>query len=549
MSETPSSSSFIDGKFLITMVLVLGCWLGWQAYMAKKYPQHYQSAEKKTAGASAPAAETAAGDTSGEASNKPDAEQHAGSVGAPEASQQNVQKNVEELLSYEDDMWSFDVSSYGMALKNVHLKKYTDREGKAISFASEPGLALFGSSMVGRRDPIEFTIKKTADLEYVGTAQIDGMKITKILHIDSNNYTVETKLRAENLSDSFTGFVTQFNEKIQPHKGGGFLMPSFEHQEFYVNYDGTDTRTAVVPDQPLVESFIQTKIAAFGSQYFAVAVLDKSPVMAEFKASTLSGENAIATGAITHSLLNKSNQFAVEYVSFAGPKSYEVLKTIDADMTKIVNLGFFNSIAKAVLWLMRTIHAAIGNWGIAIIFLTIIVRIIVLPFNLIGYKQMKAMAKIQPAMKALREKYKSEPQKLNQEMLVLMKDAKANPLGGCLPMFLQIPIFFALYQVIGQSIDLYQAPFMLWIHDLSLKDPYYVLPALMGITMFIQQKITPNTMEPAQQKVMMFMPIFFTFLMVSLPSGLTLYIFVSSVFGVVQQLYFMRDNNPVTVRA
>jgi YidC/Oxa1 family membrane protein insertase len=198
---------------------------------------------------------------------------------------------------------------------------------------------------------------------------------------------------------------------------------------------------------------------------------------------------------------------------------------------------------------MKTIHAAMGNWGVAIIFLTILVRILVLPFNVIGYKQMKAMAAIQPAMKSLREKYKSDPQKLNQEMLTLMKEAKANPLGGCLPMLLQIPIFFALYQVIGQSIELYHAPFIFWIHDLSLKDPFYVLPILMGITMFIQQKITPNTMEPAQQKIMLILPFLFTFLMVSLPSGLTLYIFVSSVFGVLQQLYFMKDNKPVGVKA
>ena len=134
--------------------------------------------------------------------------------------------------------------------------------------------------------------------------------------------------------------------------------------------------------------------------------------------------------------------------------------------------------------------------------------------------------------------------------MVLMKEAKANPLGGCLPMFLQIPIFFALYQVIGQSIDLYHAPFMLWITDLSLKDPFYVLPALMGVTMFFQQKITPSTMEPAQQKIMNFMPIFFTFLMITLPSGLTLYIFISSIFGVLQQLYFMRekkDHSPLII--
>jgi YidC/Oxa1 family membrane protein insertase len=123
----------------------------------------------------------------------------------------------------------------------------------------------------------------------------------------------------------------------------------------------------------------------------------------------------------------------------------------------------------------------------------------------------------------------------------LMRAHKVNPLGGCLPVLLQLPVFWALYQVLGQSIELYRAPFILWIHDLSLKDPYYVLPVLMGITLFFQQRVTPNTMDPAQRKVLMFMPLLFSVFMISLPSGLTLYIFVSGLFGVTQQLYFMRD--------
>ena len=122
-----------------------------------------------------------------------------------------------------------------------------------------------------------------------------------------------------------------------------------------------------------------------------------------------------------------------------------------------------------------------------------------------------------------------------------MRDNKVNPLGGCLPMLLQMPVFFALYQCLGQSIELYQAPFFGWIHDLSLKDPFYVLPILMGISMYIQQKITPTTMDPAQAKIMQFLPVVFSLMMVSLPSGLTLYIFVSTLFGIIQQQIFMKD--------
>ena len=160
---------------------------------------------------------------------------------------------------------------------------------------------------------------------------------------------------------------------------------------------------------------------------------------------------------------------------------------------------------------------------------------------------MKKMQKIQPQMQAIRERHKADPQVLQKETMALMQREKVNPLGGCLPMLLQMPIFFALFRVLGQSIELYQAPFFGWIHDLSIKDPYYVLPVLMGITLFIQQKTTPTTMDPQQAKVMQFMPIIFSFMMVSLPSGLTLYTFISTLFGVIQQQILMRDGSLLSI--
>ena len=160
------------------------------------------------------------------------------------------------------------------------------------------------------------------------------------------------------------------------------------------------------------------------------------------------------------------------------------------------------------------------------------------------------MQQIQPEIQRLKEIYKDNTQALNQEMMKLMRDNKVNPMGGCLPIVLQLPIFWALYQVLQNSIELYRSPFLGWIHDLSLKDPYYVLPVLMGISMFIQQKMTPSTMDPAQAKVMLIMPIFFAVLMMSLPSGLTLYIFVSTLFGILQQVFMMKDkqSNKAVIR-
>jgi YidC/Oxa1 family membrane protein insertase len=164
-----------------------------------------------------------------------------------------------------------------------------------------------------------------------------------------------------------------------------------------------------------------------------------------------------------------------------------------------------------------------------------------------SFKSMKAMQQIQPHVQVLREKHKDDPMTLNKEMMALMKENKANPLGGCLPMLLQIPIFFALYKVIGSSVELYQSPFFGWIQDLSAHDKFYVLPVLMGISMFLQQKLTPmTTLDPTQAKIMMFLPVVFSLFMLNLPSGLTLYMFVSTVFGIIQQKLMLGNTQAKT---
>ena len=178
--------------------------------------------------------------------------------------------------------------------------------------------------------------------------------------------------------------------------------------------------------------------------------------------------------------------------------------------------------------------------GLAIILLTFFIRLGLLPINIKSYKSMKIMQKIQPQIQEIKEKHKSDPKQVNAEVMALMKKHKANPLGGCLPLFLQFPVFIALYRVLGESIELYQSPFVLWIEDLSLKDPYYVLPILAGLVYFIQQSITPMNLPKEQARLIKIMPLIFSVFMLALPSGLTLYLFVSGLFGLVQQFFFVK---------
>ena len=186
---------------------------------------------------------------------------------------------------------------------------------------------------------------------------------------------------------------------------------------------------------------------------------------------------------------------------------------------------------------LQWFYSFFPNYGVALILLTLVIRMLLFPLSFASFKSMKKMQKVQPELAKIKEKFKDDPPRMQKETMALFKKAGANPLGGCLPMLLQMPIFFAFYRVLYGAVELVGAPFYGWIHDLSIADPYYVLPVIMAITMFAQQKLTPATSaDPTQQKVMMFMPLIFGFIMKDLPAGLNLYIAVSTAFGIGQQL-------------
>lgn len=222
-------------------------------------------------------------------------------------------------------------------------------------------------------------------------------------------------------------------------------------------------------------------------------------------------------------------------------KSYDKLVTLGSNLNLAVNFGIWGVLAVPILRGLQFFYKYIPNYGIAIILLTLIIRLITFPLQWKSFKSMKKMQKIQPEINKIKEKFKDNPQKMQQETMALFKKAGANPLGGCLPLVLQMPIFFAFYKVLYAAVELVGAPFVGWISDLSVKDPYFVLPVLMTVMMFLQQKLNPSaSTDPTQQKVLMFMPIIFGFIMKDLPSGLVLYICVSTIFGITQQLFVYR---------
>ncbi|MCG6931989.1 MAG: membrane protein insertase YidC [Desulfofustis sp.] len=249
-------------------------------------------------------------------------------------------------------------------------------------------------------------------------------------------------------------------------------------------------------------------------------------------------------------------QNTYDYQLYFGPKKIGVLKEIGSNLGKALNFGWFDIIARPMLYLLNWFHSVVRNYGVAIILVTILLKACFWPITQKGLKSMKNMQKLQPKVVKLKEKYKNDPTRMNQEMMNLYKTYKVNPLGGCLPMVLQIPVFFSLYRVLLQSIELRHAPFMLWINDLSAPDRLYlgfdlpylgglpVLTLLMGASMFLQQKMTPTTADPTQQRIMMFLPLIFTVMFVNFASGLVLYWFVNNLLSILQQYLINRQKKP-----
>lgn len=241
---------------------------------------------------------------------------------------------------------------------------------------------------------------------------------------------------------------------------------------------------------------------------------------------------------------------------YAGPKEYDTLQALQLGLEDTIDFGWFifgswgvvKAIAKPIFYVLRFINDYTHNYGVTIILLTMAIKALFVPLQFKSYKSMKQMQVIQPKVLAVQEKYKDDRDRLNKELIKLYRDHKVNPVGGCLPMVLQMPVFVALFNILYMTIDLRQSPFIGWITDLSLQDPYYVMPIIMGVTMVVQQKITPTTMDPTQAKIMLMLPAFMTFLFINFPAGLVLYWLTNNVLTISQQIITDRvifANKPV----
>jgi YidC/Oxa1 family membrane protein insertase len=530
-----------DKNTLLLIVFCVSIWWLWQQHLQQKYPEATNVAP---APATSVAEKKAEPQLNASSEKNPVKEIEGQAVNGPES-----------FWPYEDQNWKVTVSSKGGRIVETELKGFTDRQGDQVKLLTKDSPGYLGLTVDDSRgassldSKLDYKINSTSKEVVVLSAQTASKTIKKTLTFVPDKYLVKIQIEIFDESKDLKRIGVGIIEKAplaSEDKGSSFFgsRAGQDLQEYFFSHGTKTSRKTVTQKDSVDEAFDQTQFASLGSRYFTTLLFNRGGVLPQAKAYRESTNSVLQ---FNYPVLDKSAPQVIDFDLYMGPKSVNQLSQVDESASKAVDFGFFSAIAFPLLLLMKWLFSIFRNYGVAIVVLTILVRTITFPFTYMSYKSMKSMQLIQPQIARLKETYKDNTAALNQEMMKLMKVNKVNPMGGCLPMLLQLPVFWALYQVLQNSIELYHAPFFGWIHDLSVKDPYFVLPVLMGIGMFIQQKITPNTMDPAQARVMMIMPVLFSFLMVSLPSGLTLYIFVSTLFGILQQAFMMRGPAKGTV--
>lgn len=380
----------------------------------------------------------------------------------------------------------------------------------------------------------------------------EGLKASKIFTFARNSYEVKVSYQIDNQSNSSWegNLYTQLLRTNDPPPSHGGM----------VNLTTFFGAAVSAPDKPFekisfkqmqeknISQTVQDGWAAMIQHYFISAWIP-SPTATSTYYTRVMPNGLYAIGMLGQKLaVPPHSQATTGAKLYVGPTIADELEKAAPKLKLTIDYGWFWFISAIIFWMMQKIYDVVGNWGWAIVIVTIIIKLMFYHLSAKSYKSMSSLKKLQPKIESLKERYGDDRQKLTQATLELYRQEKVNPMSGCLPILIQIPVFIALYWVLVESVQLRQAPFILWVKDLSQADPYYILPLLMGISMFLQQRLNPPPPDPLQAKVMMLMPWIFTALFANFPAGLMLYWFVNNTLSFLQQWYIMRSINQETKR-
>ena len=464
------------------------------------------------------------------------------------------EKHEEILVNVTKGQTTLIFSSRGGVLKHVEMHQYTNLEGDGpidlipqVPGAKFPLTLETGHVAVdqvlanGHFKPSKQFIEisesnPSSDLVF-HLQHPSGFEVKRTLHFEWDNalISVDTQIKAPNMISGKPAVLRRLGTRPRRSDGneGRFHLVQRTHHVREQRAGGNPARGN---GKASVTYRGDIQWTSFQNKYFAAALIpDKGIKSAKVVKKT---EDQVYVGLNFESVQSSASATHLLYV---GTKNLETLENSGHKLFRLIDYGWlgnkFAFLVKPMLKALGFFYGIIGNYGWAIICLTFVIKLILFPLTHKSFKSMKGMQKIAPYIKVIQERHKGDRQKINEEMIGLYKKYKVNPLGGCLPMLLQIPVFISLYHALFFSIELRGAPFMLWIQDLSAQDPYYVTPVLMGATMFLQQKMTPSTADPVQQKIFMFMPILFTFLFITFPAGLVIYWTVNNLLTIAQQYY------------
>ena len=382
-----------------------------------------------------------------------------------------------------------------------------------------------------------------------------GLRVRKELRFDPQNYLIAFSATVENgglaLNPTVLWGPGLADSGAQAGGGSFFTGNYIQPPQGIYHRDGSVERITGgdLGEQPVHEG--QFRFAGIDDHYFMAAALNTGPARVEFRPTPLAGPDETERLLVSQSFTFPQPPQSVQF--FYGPKQFDVLRSVDAELVRAINFGIFGWLAVPLLGALQWIYGFAGNYGWSIVLLTLLINVTISPLRHKSVVSMRKMQAVQPQMKAIQDRYaglkKTDParQKMNTEIMALYKEKGVNPASGCLPMLLQFPVLLAFYSMLSQSIELRGAVFGFWINDLSQPDPYYVIPVLMGVTMLWQTKITPSTADPAQQKIMMLMPLMFMVFFLQAPSGLVVYWFVSNLWAIGQQYFTIWVIGPVPV--
>jgi YidC/Oxa1 family membrane protein insertase len=445
------------------------------------------------------------------------------------------------------------VSLYNGAIISASLKDYNvsldDKTPMPLLTNTSGSEYIAKSTIVVDKKPLDITfenkgIVKDGDKQVLTlVADTDGLEITRTYTFDDSKYNISVNQNIKNTTSSPVSVIVDnslarnfdpsgdsfslLNAHSYTFTGVAYSTPADTfRKESFKDIAKTDGKPTVI------DSNGQAWIALV-QHYFMSAWIPQSTNSKVYYKSI--DKNVFQAGEYNATTIQPNQAQNITSVLYSGPIIKANLAGLAPNLEKTLDYGMLSFFSEIIFWIMFHIHALVGNWGLSIILVTVLIKAIFYPLSAKSYRSMAKMRMLQPRVKRLQESYKDDKSQLGKKMMEMYKEEKVNPLSGCLPMVVQIPIFISLYWVLLESVELRNSPFIFWIQDLSMKDPYYVLPVLMGISMFLQQKISPAPADPMQAKIMMFLPVMFTFLFSSFPAGLVLYWLTNNVISILQQ--------------